>query len=367
MEKDEKMTREEFDALKINRPSEEIYQRIRQEWDNKAKPLDGLGRFEDLTARIGAILGSAQFDIRKKVVVVMCADHGIVEEKVTQTGQEVTATVAAFMGKNQSSVGKMAASIGADVIPVDVGINHQGPIEGVVDRKIAFGTKNFCKAPAMTEEETLAAIQAGIEMAAYCKRKGYCLAASGEMGIGNTSAGSALTAALTGSRAAEVTGRGAGLSDERLARKRQVIEKALQMHQLRPDEPLRILSTVGGLDIAGMAGFFIGGALSHLPVVIDGVISAAAALAAERLKPGVREYLIPSHMSKEPAAKILLQELELCPVIDASLALGEGTGAVMMFALLDMAMALFEGEATFSDMQMEKYQRYEDRAGKPLW
>lgn len=352
------MTSEELNQIKIQEPSKEIYRQIRSEWDHMAKPLDGMGRFEELTAQIGAILENVYPDISRKAVIVMCADNGIVEEGVSQSGQEVTLAVSSFMGKNQTSVGKMATRIGADVIPVDIGINHGAQIEGVIDRKIAHGTKNFRKEPAMTESETLAAIQTGIEMAAYCKREGYQLLATGEMGIGNTTTSSAVAAALTGLPVEEITGRGAGLSDEGLRRKRNVIIEALKKYDLRKEETLRILMSVGGLDIAGLTGVFIGGAMYHLPVVLDGVISAVAALAAERLKPGTRAYMIPSHKSKEPAAKQILDELCLSPVIDASLALGEGTGAVMMFALLDMALSLYQRQTTFSDIHVEQYRRY---------
>lgn len=352
------MTREELEQLKIETPSEEIFRQIKAKWDGMVKPLDGMGRFEELTAQIGAILGKVQFDIHKKAVVVMCADNGVVKEGISQSGQEVTKAVASTMGKNVSSVGRMAASIGADVIPVDIGINDKEKIEGVLDRKIAFGTKNFMEEPAMTETEVLAAIRVGMDMAAYCKKTGYHLLATGEMGIGNTTTSSAVAAALTGCSVSKITGRGAGLSDEGLEVKKQVIAKALEKYQFGRDEVLRILQTVGGFDIAGMVGLFIGGAVYQVPIVMDGVISVVAALAAERLKPGVKHYLIPSHRSKEPAAQVMLKELGAEAVIDASLALGEGTGAVMMFSLLDMAMALYEKQTLFSDIKIEQYQRF---------
>lgn len=352
------MTGRELESLRIEAPSKEIFSQIKSEWDKMAKPLDGMGRFEELTAQIGAVHRKKQLDLHKKAVVVMCADNGIVEEGISQSGQDVTLAVSSFMGKNRTSVGIMAESIGADVIPVDIGINHRGKIEGVLDRKVALGTKNFMEEPAMTEQETLAAIQAGMELAASCKEKGYGLIAAGEMGIGNTTTASAVAAALTGCEVSEITGRGAGLSDAGLWKKRQAIAAALEKYQLKREETLRILETVGGLDIAGMTGLFIGGALCHLPVVMDGVISAVAALAAQRLKPGVRDYLIPSHKSREPAAGLMLKELQASPVIDASLALGEGTGAVMMFALIDMAMALYQKQTLFSDIGVEQYTRF---------
>lgn len=350
-------TREELLSIQIKKPTEEIRKAVQQKWDSIAKPLDSMGDFESLFARIGAIQGTTKIDVSKKAVIIMCADNGIVEEGVSQSGQEVTAAVARNMVRKQSSVGKMAAVIGVDTIPVDIGINQKELIEGMVQQKIRYGTASFAKEPAMTEEEAIQAVFTGMEIVADCKEKGYQLLATGEMGIGNTTTSSAVAIALLDCEVAELTGRGAGLSDSGLVRKRQVIEEALEKYQLRGSDVLKVLHTVGGLDIAGLAGVCIGGAIYHIPVVLDGVISLVAALVADRLLPGVRDYLLPSHMGKEPAVRRLLESLELKPVIDAGLALGEGTGAVMMFSLLDMAMAVYEEGSTFEDIEIEQYLR----------
>jgi nicotinate-nucleotide--dimethylbenzimidazole phosphoribosyltransferase len=198
-----------------------------------------------------------------------------------------------------------------------------------------------------------------MELVRMCKEKGYTLLATGEMGIGNTTTSSAVAAALLGCEVEAITGRGAGLSREGLNHKIEVIKTALRKYELKQDEPLRALETVGGLDLAGLVGVFLGGAVYHIPVVLDGVISAVAALTAERLVPGVKNYMIPSHAGKEPATEKILQELSLQPVIRADLALGEGTGAVMMFALLDMAMALYDSTTTFQAARIEQYERYQ--------
>lgn len=351
-------TRQELKQLQIAPPSQAVGKRIRENWDKVAKPLDGMGRFETLTAQIGAILGTERPDISRKAVIIMCADNGIVEEGISQSGQEVTHAVAREMAGGISSVGKMAAVIGADTIPVDIGICHGEKIPGVLDRKIRRGTENFLKKPAMTEEEAVRAVFTGIEIVSDCKKMGYHILATGEMGIGNTTTSSAVTAALLQCDAAEVTGRGAGLDDGGLLRKQQVIREAVEKYSLAGADALDVLKTVGGLDIAGLAGVCIGGALSHVPVVLDGVISMAAALLAERIVPGTRAYLIPSHKGKEPATKKLMKELCLEPVIDAGMALGEGTGAVMMFSLLDMALAVYHDGTTFSDIQIEQYKRF---------
>lgn len=342
----------------MDMPDNEAYGRVQKNWDMIAKPLDGMGRFERLTAQIGAIAGTDQIDISRKAVLVMCADNGIVEEGISQSGQAVTAAVALQMAKGLSCVGKMAAAVGAEVIPIDIGINREEPIPGVLDRNIRRGTRNFRREPAMTREEAVKAIFTGIEAVRDCKQKGYGILAVGEMGIGNTTTSSAVAAALLSGKVREVTGRGAGLSDEKLMRKQQIIEEAIENYGLRGAKPLTVLESVGGFDIAGLAGVCIGGGLFHIPVVLDGVITMTAALVAQRLVPGSGRYLIPSHKGKEPAMKKLMDELAMDPVIDGDMALGEGTGAVMMMALLDLALKIYNGRNTFADIQIEPYERY---------
>ncbi len=351
-------TEDDLNKLQAGKPDKEVYQRVLESWDQIAKPLDGMGRFETLMAQIGAILGTEEIELSKKAIIIMCADNGIVEEGVSQSGQEVTAAVAKQMAKGASSVGKMAAVIGADTIPVDIGINAKEPIAGILDCKIRCGTRNFRITPAMTGREAMAAIFTGIEIVEECKRKGYHILATGEMGIGNTTTSSAVAAAFLGCKADVVTGRGAGLCDEKLCHKKQIIAEAIEKYHLYEAKPLKVLETVGGLDIAGLAGICIGGGVYHMPIVLDGVISMTAALLAERLVPGTVQYLIPSHKGKEPAVEGLIRELNMKPVIDAELALGEGTGAVMMFSLLDMALSVYQGRTLFSDIQVKPYERY---------
>lgn len=362
-------TKEELFSLKIEAPKEAVFRKVLENWDSVAKPLDGLGVFETLTAKIGAVLGTDQIDIAKKAVLIFCADNGVVEEGVSQSGQEVTLAVAKKMGQQASSVGKMARIVGADMIPVDIGISCADFVEGVLDRKVRFGTRNFVKEPAMTEEEALQAVFVGIGLVGQCKKQGYRMAATGEMGIGNTTTSSALAAALLQEDPDQLTGRGAGLNDEGLSRKRCVIREALGRYGLLGQDSadaeaakafaLRALCCVGGLDIAGLAGVCIGGALYHIPVVLDGVISMTAALCAERMVPGTKEYLIGSHMGKEPAIRQLADELGVTMVIDGRMALGEGTGAVMMFGLLDTALSLYTEKMTFEDISIGRYERFE--------
>lgn len=351
-------TREELMKITVNAPDAGIRRAVKESLDRVAKPLDGLGRFEMLIAQLGAIQGTEHVDISKKALLILCADNGIVAEGISQSGQEVTLAVVKNMANRKSSVCRMAALADVDPILVDMGINCQEEVPGVLNRKISHGTKNFYREHAMTEREAVLSIATGIELAFECKKNGYRMIAMGEMGIGNTATSSAVTAALLGCEAAEVTGRGAGLSDEGLARKRGVIAEAIERYGLRGADALRILQAVGGFDIGGLAGVCIGGALCHVPIVLDGIISMAAALLAERIVPGVRDYLIPSHKGKEPAIERLAAELGVEPVIDGNMALGEGTGAVMMMSLLDLALSVYHGGATFSDVQVEQYERF---------
>ena len=325
-----------------------------ERWSVVAKPLKSLGALEDLVAQIAGVIGEARFDIGKRALVVMCADNGVIAQGVTQTDESITALVAADLAKGCSSANLMARVARVDVIPVDVGVKNPPDAPGLISRRVAAGTRDFTSGPAMTRGQALQAVGVGIETARDCREKGYRLIATGEMGIGNTTTSAAVAAALLGCEPREITGRGAGLSDEGLKRKVAAIEKGIAVNRPDADDALDVLGKLGGFDIAAMAGLFIGGALERLPVVIDGVISAVAALVACRLCPGCAFAMIPSHMSAEPAARRVFGELGLEPVIRAGMRLGEGTGALCLFPLLDMAMALYDG-LVFSDIGMEAY------------
>lgn len=349
------MTLEE--TLKQIKPlNEEKMKTARRRWDSIAKPLHSLGKMEDLITQIVGITGDEKVDLGKKALVAMCADNGVVEEGVTQTGQEVTAIVADNFVKETTTACVMCHQCGVDVKPVDVGMVRDTTAR--TDLKVMYGTRNMTKGPAMTRDEAIKGIEAGIAMAEELKAQGYRLFATGEMGIGNTTTSSAVAAALLDCGTADITGKGAGLSDEGLQHKIEVINAAREKYQFDSKETFRILCSVGGLDIAGLCGVCIGGAVYGVPVVLDGVISAVSALVAERLVPGVKDFLIASHKSREPAAALILQELGVHPVIDGALALGEGTGAVLMFGLLDTVHAVYDNRTTFSDIRVEAYRRF---------
>ena len=340
----------------VQPPCEDSREAARRRFSDIAIPLGSLGLLQDAVAQLAAIQRTVRPSIGKRAVVMFCADNGVVAQGVTQCGQEVTATVTENMGRGKSTVCLMAAHIGMDSFPVDIGVARDVEGARILRRKIRCGTADMTKEPAMTREEAVRALETGIGMAEWCAAQGYQLVCGGEMGIGNTTTSAAVTAVLTGANVRDVTGRGAGLSSEGLERKVRAIETALALHRPDPEDPVDILHKVGGLDIAGMAGFYLGAAACGLPVVLDGVISCAAALIAVRLCPAVRDYLIAAHQSAEPAGRLLLEALGYTPFISAGMRLGEGTGAVAAVAMIDLVLAAYDGMPSFDEAGIEAYQ-----------
>lgn len=322
----------------------------RQRWDSLAKPKGSLGLLEDAVTHLAGL--AAPPIIQKRVLVVMCADHGVTEEGVASTPTSITRLQAANIANKTSAVGIFAQQTGTDVLVVDTGMFQPLHHPAVINRRAAAGTQNMARAPAMSYKQALDCIQTGIEMAGHCRSLGYHIITTGEMGVGNTTASSAIAAVLLNQPAAAVTGRGAGLSDETLAHKAAVIETAIKRNQPSPDDPVDVLAKVGGFEIAALCGLFIGAAQQRLPIVLDGLISSAAALAAVRLCPMARHSMLASHLSGEPAARMLLDELALSPLICAGLRLGEGTGALAALPLLDMALAVYHNLMPYSDFNL---------------
>lgn len=348
------------DQLKeVKGPDSQAMSEARIRWNQVAKPLYSLGILEDDIVKIAGIYGSADINLGKKALIIMCADNGVVEEGITQTGQEVTAVVTENITKGNSCVCIMAEQAGVDVYPVDIGVAAglagSGGRYPLVSRKIAYGTKNFCLQAAMTRDEAVRAVNTGIELVEELKSDGYRLIATGEMGIGNTTTSSAVASVLLKKPAELMTGRGAGLSDSGLEQKIKVIRDGISMHRPDPEDGLDVLSKVGGFDLAGLAGVFLGGAIHRIPVVIDGFISGTAALAAAAICPAVKDYMLASHVSAEPAGKLVLDALGLEPVIQGRMCLGEGTGAVSFIPLLAMAEAVYAGMSTFREIEIEEY------------
>ena len=284
---------------------------------------------------------------------MLCADNGVVEEGVTQTDASVTATMAGKVAEHRSSVCLMAKSVKADVFSIDMGILHR--VDGVIDLHVGDGTANMTKGPAMTAEQALKALENGVALAMSLAEAGYRILVTGEMGIGNTTTSSAVASVLLNLPVETVTGRGAGLSDEGLERKRMAIRKAIDVNKPDPSDAFDVLQKLGGFDLAGLAGLYIGAALCRVPILIDGLPSSVAALLAARLVPNCRIAMLPSHCSAEPVAQAILKELELKALIFADMKLGEGTGAVCMLPLLDAALAVYHGSAHFADTGIEQY------------
>ena len=344
-----KMTLEET-LVQIKPLDERAMEIAAKRWDSIAKPLHSLGKMEKLVIQIAGITGDPDIHIKKRALVPMCADNGVVEEGVTQTGQEVTAIVAENFLSGDTSACVMSRQCGTKVIPVDIGMTVDTRVS--TDLKVACGTANMTKEPAMTREQAVQALETGIEMVRRLKEDGYGLLATGEMGIGNTTTSSAVASVLLNRPAEEMTGRGAGLSGDGLDRKIHAIKKAIAVNRPDPKDAIDVLAKVGGFDIAGM---FLGGAALGVPVVIDGFISCVAALIAQRICPQAGDYMIASHVSKEPAAHLILEALGKEAVLHGEMCLGEGSGAVALFPFLDMGVAVYESMSTFEDIHVEQY------------
>lgn len=343
--------------VKIDKPNLDEMLKARRRWDSIAKPLNSLGKLEEAVIKLAGIYGSNQIDISKKCVVVMCADNGVVEEGITQSGTEITLTVADNMTKDKATINILSNQCGAEVFVVDIGICTEVANDRIINKKLMYGTNNLYRQPAMSREQALQAIKTGIDMVAELKSKGFQMIATGEMGIGNTTTSSAVAACLLDKKVAEVTGRGAGLSSSGLDKKIKIIEEAIALHKPEVDDPIDVLAKVGGLDIAGLVGVFLGGGMYHIPVLIDGFISSVAALVATRINKNVKDYMFATHISKEPAGRMLIEALELPYLVDLHMCLGEGTGAVMTFPIFDMALAVYHNMSSFEQANIETYQK----------
>lgn len=337
----------------IKNPNELAMNESLTRWNSIAKPLHSLGKLEDAVVKLAGIFETNDVCIDKKAHVVMCADNGVIEEGVSQSGSEVTAIVANNFLEVKSSVSIMCRKLGVDLYPIDVGMCTD---TNIISKKIAYGTKNMAKYPAMTRDEAVQAIEVGINIVKELKDKGYQIIGTGEMGIGNTTTSSAITSVLLNVSVEEVTGKGAGLSSEGLTRKVDVIKKAINLHKPDANDPIDILSKVGGFDIAGLVGVFLGGAALNIPIVIDGFISSVAALLAVKLNPLSIHYMFASHISYEPACMILLQTLGLEAFLTCDMHLGEGTGAVALFPILDLAIEIYNQMSTFEQINMDAYE-----------
>jgi nicotinate-nucleotide--dimethylbenzimidazole phosphoribosyltransferase len=328
------------------------YAHARERLDSLTKPLGSLGRLEDLAAKFVAAHSGALTLPLRKAAYVFAADHGIVTEGVSAYPQEVTVQMVSNFLNGGAAVNVLARQHQAELLVIDVGVNGElSSAPGLHSAKIGYGTRSFASGPAMTEDQLAQALTVGFELADRAAAAGQQLIAVGEMGIGNTTSASAITAMLTGRAVREVTGRGAGLDDDGLRRKQEVLQRALDHHfphsEATPDA-LTILQAVGGFEIAAMTGFILGLAGHRRAVLCDGFISTSAAALAFALSPDVKHYLYAAHCSEEPGHRHLLHYLALQPILSLGMRLGEGTGAVLAMPILESAMHLYQEMATFA-------------------
>lgn len=318
--------------------------------DQLTKPPRSLGRLERIAAHVARVQDTDRPEVAKKAVLLMAGDHGVVAQGVSPYPQAVTVQMVANFAAGGAAINQIAESVGADVAVCDVGVaGDTTGIPDVVHAKVAEGTADMSTGPAMTREACAQAVLVGVRLAREAADSGVKLIATGDMGIGNTTAAAALTAAFTHAAPSEVVGRGTGLDDEGVARKAAVIERALAHNTVSELDPFGILAAVGGLEIAALAGVVIGAAESGVCVVSDGFISGAAALSAIRMCPDARDYLLPSHLSAEPGHAVVLRALELEPIFEFDMRLGEGTGAALAMGVVDAACRVLAGMATFAE------------------
>lgn len=311
-----------------------------------AKPPGSLGRLEEISIQLAGITGRVHNALNKKQLLVFAADNGVVAEGVSSAPQSVTKqqTINLMRGKTGAAV--LAKHFGCGLTVCDVGVNADIYESAVLNRKIAYGTQNICTGPAMTREQTLQAILTGAEIARTVDAD---VIGVGEMGIGNTTTSSAVLAVLLGTDVEAVTGRGGGITEESFRKKKAVIRTAIEVNRPDRDDVVGVLSKVGGLDLAAMCGAFLGAAAARRPAVIDGLISAAAALCAVRLCPNVHGYLVPSHASFEIGYRLAMEAMDLRPLFDLGMRLGEGSGCPLAFQVLDAACAVINDMATFDE------------------
>ncbi|RCW47756.1 nicotinate-nucleotide--dimethylbenzimidazole phosphoribosyltransferase [Halanaerobium sp. MA284_MarDTE_T2] len=321
--------------------------------DQLTKPKGSLGKLEKMAVKLAGICSELYPSFDKKTHIVMAGDHGVVEEGVSAFPQKVTTQMVNNFLNNGAAINVLAAEVGVDLKIVDMGMIDNINNQKLIIKKVKNGTDNMAKMEAMSKKEAVDSLAAGIEIAEKSIKSGSKVIGIGEMGIGNTTASSAIIAVITKAPLKEIVGFGTGLNPKGLKNKIKVIKRAIKINNPDPEDAIDILAKIGGLEIAGMAGVIIGGAANNVPVIMDGLITGAAALIAQKLKPEVVNYLIPSHKSVEPGHKNVYKQLGLSPFLDLNMRLGEGTGAVLAMPFLDSSINLMKSMATFSEAAVD--------------
>ncbi len=334
---------------KIGVLDEFAMEKARERQDSLTKPQGSLGRLEELSIKIAGITANQLPVLEDKVVITMAGDHGVAEEGVSAFPGEVTAQMVYNFVNGGAGINVLARHVGARVVVVDMGVAAKIENPTVVNKKIGYGTKNMAKGPAMTREEAIRSIEAGIEVVENELGKGAGIIGTGDMGIGNTTASAAIAAVMTKTPVEKVTGRGTGIDDAGLKNKISVIKKAIEVNEPNPDDAIDVLAKVGGFEIGGLAGVILACAANRVPVVIDGFISGAAALIAYGIEPKAKDFMIAAHCSVEAGHRVILEHIGLEPLLNLNLRLGEGTGAAIGINLIDAGCKILSEMATFAD------------------
>ena len=318
--------------------------------DSLTKPPKSLGRLEEIAAQVARIQDTDRPKVASKAILLMAGDHGVVAEGISPFPQDVTWQMVANFVSGGAAINQIARSVGADVTVYDIGVaRNLDKLPGIEHDNVARGTANMATGPAMTREQCAQAVLVGVAAVRAVAKRGVKLVGTGEMGIGNTTSAAALTAAFADVEPATVVGRGTGLDDAGVAHKAEVVARALAINDVASLDPLGVLSAVGGLEVAALAGVVIGAAAARITVVSDGFISGAATLAALAMCPVARDYVLPSHLSVEPGHRVVLDHLGLAPVLELDMRLGEGTGAALAMGIIDAACQMMSGMATFAE------------------
>lgn len=337
---------------KITPLNDGVMNEAQKRLDSLLKPQGSLGKLETIAKHLSGITGKIKNDLSRKGIVIFCSDNGVYDEGIASFPQEVSKLVAETMLTGLSGVAVLAKFAGAELRVVDIGLKDDITLEGIVNRKIRRSTDNFVKKSAMSREEAVRAVEIGIEETQKMIDSGLNLLGTGEVGIGNTTTSSAVLYAFTGADIDLLVGRGAGLSDEGLAKKKSAIKKGVELNKPDLNDPIDVLSKVGGFDIAALTGAYLCAAANKIPVSIDGFISGAAAVTAMKLNPLSKDYMIASHITDEPGGKLINQLLDKEPMLHMHMRLGEGTGCALAFNIIEAAAAMMNEMGTFADIGM---------------
>ncbi len=337
-------------VLQIAPVTNDFAEKAQSRIDDLTKPVGSLGRLEEFARRLVTITENTMPTLRKKVVFTFAGDHGIADAGVSAYPKEVTPQMVLNFLKGGAAINVLARHGGAENVIIDIGVNYDFKnAPGLIDRKVMSGTRNMLVEPAMTQNEAERCIAVGIELASEYASKGYDMFCTGDMGIGNTTPSSAITAVMTGRSVAEVTGRGTGLDDKGLEQKIRTIEETIRSRRPDPSDPIDVLSKVGGTEIGGIAGLIIGAAAHRIPVIVDGFISMAGALIAHGIAPVVADYMFAGHNSVEVGHQAAMEKIGLSPILDLNLRLGEGTGAAIAMTVIEAALKIYREMATFGE------------------